>query len=317
LLFAVVVAAYLVVAYNPFTFDPPRYVRNGFQVAEDGTFLFNGSSMVQTEGPPSWLPRAIAGHRVTVALDVLATDADQDGPARIFTVSAETSRLDITVAQAGDNLVVALRRPGFRNGVPPMAVPSVFASPVWRSVVVRVGPRKAVIEVDGRLAATQDLGWAPLSGWNEDFPLALGGEPDGSDYGWSGRMRRALVAVPGSSVDYVADRSALVVPRDHWYFPRVPGSPLELQLNSSDVLLNVLGFVPFGLLFVLLRPGSKPLLRSAAATALLSLTMEFGQLFVESRNPSVVDFALNVLGGTMGGALALSRTRREPRSHAL
>lgn len=301
------IAAYLVAAYHPFALDPPRYIRNGFEVGPDGSYHFDGTSVVRTAGAPSWLPTAIAEHRLTVALEVMVSDGEQDGPARLLTVSADRGRHNLTLAQDGADLIVRLRHPGSDYaGLPPIVVDAVFAAPTWQSIVVRIGPEEVTVEVDGRVAAARALEPAPLTAWNDEFRLALGGEVDGWDNGWSGSMRRAVVEVPGASIDYVTERSALVVPADDWYFP---ANPLGLHFGAVDMVLNLLGFIPFGAIFVLLRPGSRPVLRSARASVLLSLAMELGQVFVQ-RDPSVLDFALNVLGGTIGAALLV---RASPR----
>jgi glycopeptide antibiotics resistance protein len=90
----------------------------------------------------------------------------------------------------------------------------------------------------------------------------------------------------------------------------------NLIVERSDVVLNVLGFVPFGALFPLLRPGRRTVVRAALAALTVSTVMEVGQLVVVTRDPSVLDLALNTLGGALGGVLVASamalRRRRWP-----
>lgn len=86
--------------------------------------------------------------------------------------------------------------------------------------------------------------------------------------------------------------------------------------ESRDLLINLLGFLPLGALLALLWPRlSIPRITSICAG--LSFVIEAGQLVVPGHFPSVVDLALNTLGGALGGWLAgllLSRRRTTPAS---
>ena len=76
----------------------------------------------------------------------------------------------------------------------------------------------------------------------------------------------------------------------------------------SDVLLNVLAYVPFGLLLALhfrSRGLPHPLVRAVACCALFSLSMEALQLFLPGRVTSIVDLATNTAGAALGAAAFL------------
>jgi VanZ family protein len=78
-------------------------------------------------------------------------------------------------------------------------------------------------------------------------------------------------------------------------------------ITASDVILNVLAYVPLGLLLTLVFMGRMP--RSAAALlgllsgALVSLLLELLQVYLPTRIPSNVDLLTNA-GGSAIGALA-------------
>jgi len=86
----------------------------------------------------------------------------------------------------------------------------------------------------------------------------------------------------------------------------------------ADVTLNVLMFVPFGLLChaALRRRAWRSASASAAAigiAAAFSLGVESAQYFIVSRSSQLEDVVLNVLGAGLG--VALGSVRRGSESH--
>ena len=99
---------------------------------------------------------------------------------------------------------------------------------------------------------------------------------------------------------------------------------LPRRLERADIVQNVLAYMPLGLfLAAALRRRmacASAFLLAASAGALLSLAMESLQQFVPSRDPSVIDIALNIAGaciGAAGAALLRSDTRFGAASLAL
>lgn len=83
-------------------------------------------------------------------------------------------------------------------------------------------------------------------------------------------------------------------------------APLPHYWTMFDVVMNVLGYLPFGMLLVFavyphLR-GIRAALLASVAGMLWSAAMEVGQTFLPSRVPSNIDWLTNV-AGTMIGAL--------------
>lgn len=83
-------------------------------------------------------------------------------------------------------------------------------------------------------------------------------------------------------------------------------SPLSLTYNAADAWINVLAYIPFGMLFALmLRPGLKARWRvpiTVLAGALLSAAMEYLQIYLPTRTSSNLDILANT-GGALAGAL--------------
>ncbi len=90
----------------------------------------------------------------------------------------------------------------------------------------------------------------------------------------------------------IAVLAATTVPIE-WRVPPLRG--LDLTLIVSDVVANVAGYLPVGLVLAV------PNVRTAIlAAALMSTLAETGQLFMMHRDPSAVDIAANVTGAAIG-----------------
>ncbi len=90
-------------------------------------------------------------------------------------------------------------------------------------------------------------------------------------------------------------------------------APWPSHWSAFDVVANVLGYGPLGLLLglsalrgALLRPGLRAALGLSLACAALSLAMEALQSYLPSRVPSLADFLLNSLGAALGVLMALA-----------
>jgi VanZ family protein len=77
------------------------------------------------------------------------------------------------------------------------------------------------------------------------------------------------------------------------------------HVMRSDVVFNVIAYIPFGLLVCLYareRGVANPLARTILTCGLFSLAMETLQLFLPGRVSSVVDLVTNVTGAALGAA---------------
>lgn len=100
-----------------------------------------------------------------------------------------------------------------------------------------------------------------------------------------------------------------------WAFLR---SPLPRYWSGFDITINVVGYIPFGVLMAIawLRHEHPPMRRKLGILCLVTLTasavsfvMEALQTYIALRVPSTVDWALNTLGGFGGALLALTLER--------
>ena len=116
---------------------------------------------------------------------------------------------------------------------------------------------------------------------------------------------------------WVAVIAGCVVPwigwQDHAHWAGVnwvPFSSAIAPVKLSDVLINIILYLPFG--FLLVRhhaPGRLGLPAAVAGACLLSLLTEWAQVFSHGRFPTMTDVATNTLGGLLG-ALAARRFGR-------
>ncbi len=70
---------------------------------------------------------------------------------------------------------------------------------------------------------------------------------------------------------------------------------LSLSIQASDVVANIAGFVPVGIVL-----GELGMLRGGTAAALISTLAEAGQFVMVHRDPSPIDVAANIIGAILG-----------------
>lgn len=70
---------------------------------------------------------------------------------------------------------------------------------------------------------------------------------------------------------------------------------MEVALDVPDIVANIVGYVPFGIVFASRGPWA-----TLGLAASVSLLAETSQLFSESRSPGLIDVATNVLGAILG-----------------
>ena len=88
--------------------------------------------------------------------------------------------------------------------------------------------------------------------------------------------------------------------------------------DARDTVLNILGFLPVGVLAWLAGGRAGLVLRWLGVLGcglLLSLGIETGQIWLPERVSSAIDLASNGLGALLGGLLAAVAGRWGPRTH--
>jgi hypothetical protein len=164
------------------------------------------------------------------------------------------------------------------------------------------------IAIFNRALAAKDVA-AHQAIWTGDAPLELAREP--------GLV--ALYTFTGSSASNVSDHSPakhhLTIPGRYVVLDRTvlgnPGMVPHSARAATDVVLNVLLFVPFGFLafFSFTSASGNDRIRTAIlatlAGALLSMAIEVGQVWLPTRDSSLRDLAYNTVGTGVGALLGL------------
>ena len=108
---------------------------------------------------------------------------------------------------------------------------------------------------------------------------------------------------------------AMVLPltnfQGHSHWAKVVWIPFgERSPALSDVLANILLFIPFGLCAVQSRSGSsrKLTVQTTVFALLLSASGEFFQIFCHNRVPSMTDVCTNTFGAFLGATIAVRFT---------
>jgi VanZ family protein len=161
------------------------------------------------------------------------------------------------------------------------------------------------------------------------FNRALDASEVARHYGlWTSHQAEHLAAEPGLAALYLfdegsgqwakdrsANRHRLLIPeRYHVLRKRVlelPWGPAPIKMSDlDDIVINVLGFVPFGFIVFwyrrLARPGSRVgnVVWAVTAGATISLAIELTQVWLPNRDSSATDLFCNTLGTFLGALLA-------------
>lgn len=164
--------------------------------------LKSGSpALFATAGPATKFVAAIkSSNEFSVEVWLTSASDSQKGPARIITLSQDSGRRNFTLGQDGSRFDLRLRTTKTdQNGMPSLATPDRTVTTRKTHVVFTFDSNGDVTGyVDGKAVASRHAG-GDLSGWSDEFRLALGDELTG-DRRWNGQLHfvalyhRALTA---------------------------------------------------------------------------------------------------------------------------
>lgn len=291
---------------------PPRFfglttgrcqsIANGATPLADGGIQFVSPGLARTELPPAWLADAIRSNRLELSLFLHSAAPNQNGPARILTISPNPHRRDLMLGQEGSDLVLRLRTPGTSSngtidGKPVALVANVFKEPGWVRVGVLIKPGELQIAVNDEIRVREVLSQTPLQDWNASFPMALGNELSGNRP-WLGSIGRVIVRTGDTTVDYTIP-SALHRPATYWSVSNYPKLAPFQDSSRADLVVNAFLYLPLGVPFGLCwrASGWRSAMSAALLIAGLSGTLEVVQLFISIRNPPIDDSSSTLWAG--------------------
>lgn len=296
------VAMLSVVAYYPFTWDPPRSVRNTVTRQTDGSLRFGSMNRARTVGDPNWLSAARRTGWAEIHLVVLPDFPGTESESSILLLARDYWRLDFRISELDSRMKLQLRRTGSNvEGEPPIVVDGAFRPGHWTAIDVVLRGDRVTVGVDGAQRADQQFGTGSFDLWMGGR-LALGGEVNGGG-SWQGKIRSAEVRTAAGSVDYIAP-GAVNVPASYFLLtdhvtPFPPPTPIEWLM----LLFHLASFVPIGYLLVTL-PWLRGDVRSATlAGGALAFALAAGKVLFP-RHTAVADVVVEVIGAFLGALLA-------------
>ena len=172
-------------------------------VHEDHAIGLKGKSLIVSDAKPEKLVRAVKkSGEFSIEVWLTPGNLKQAGPARIVTLSTNTTNRNFTLGQDKDRFDVRLRTTRTdRNGLPSLSSPGKSASESLTHVVfTRTKDGKTRLYLDGT-KVSEGTAKGTFSNWLVDAKLSLGDEVSGGR-AWTGKLHRvALYAMPLSQRD--------------------------------------------------------------------------------------------------------------------
>ncbi len=166
------------------------------KVVEGMLTLGGGAATLKTEtqGIVSTIKRSGA---MAVELWLKTNGLQQSGPARIVTISRNTSERNFTVGQEGERLQVRMRTSSTdKNGLPPLQTPPLLKLGKWYHVIYsRDAAGREAIYVDGKQVASGRRD-GTCDNWNGGFRLSIGDEVGGGRP-WKGQLQLVRIFARG------------------------------------------------------------------------------------------------------------------------
>lgn len=315
-LVSAIIGAYPLAAFYPYEVRTPLEA-NGAEWSADGTLRFSAPGIARTATAPEWLDDARRSHRLEITLRVRPFDSSQTGPARILTVSKNPWQRNLTLGQEADRLVLRLRTPETdADGQPEQHIPGIFVDRRWVALAVTIVPGRVRVAIDGQVRLEERLPDRPLEPFDLTYRMALGNELT-ADRPWLGEIAQATVTTAAARADYI-DPARLELPRRLRYFHNPPQLVPLRDIGADDAIVNLLGFLPLGVLigWLALERGRSLPGWTILPIFLMSLGIEVGQWWMPARYISIDDLLLNTLGGAIGLLLARRLRGGLPRTRA-
>jgi hypothetical protein len=160
----------------------------------DGRLRLKDKTLIRSEKPFTRGVKSLKNSKeLTLEVWVENEDLNQDGPARLVSLSSGPSERNITLGQIKGLYEVRVRTPQIGgNGLPGLETPDRIVTPRLNHLVyTRDREGKGKFYLDGELINTTSTA-GNFDNWNEGFHLMLGNESDGSRP-WRGTFHRVAI----------------------------------------------------------------------------------------------------------------------------
>jgi VanZ family protein len=301
----VALLTYWYFGFHPFHFQLPIEIKkNTASFHQSDGIQFNGLGIGYSLGSPKWLKSAIAESKFDIKLEFQTAKLDQKGPARILTISKDLHHRNLTIGQDGADLILRIRTLlSNQNGYPPYRIKDVFIDKKWQRLHISITPDKLNISLNNTVHVANFVPHNPISQWSPNYQLALGNEFT-NNRSWQGIIRHVVIRSGKQQIDYAK--------KENLFFPEylvLGNASYNLIPFSEDAktfkpivdwVINLLGFIPFGFFIMIFTKNRLTVFKAVSICALLSLSIEIGQLFLIRRSSEIEDIILNTIGGFLG-----------------
>ena len=205
-----------------------------------GRMIVNSSVNIASDGPAK---KIIAAGRETNEITVEAwlkpLDVQQAGPARIVTLSKDTSQRDMTLGQDKGRFDVRLRTTSTdANGMPSTSgLDNSVTTNLTHVVFTRSTDGASQLFMDGKSIATKQVA-GDFSNWNDEYRLSIANELTG-DRPWLGELALVAVYSRALSVTEVAQNFSAGVPTSVNFAALLPpahAGPVEFVKDIQPLL---------------------------------------------------------------------------------
>jgi VanZ family protein len=299
---AVLLAAYAVMSLEPFEWRLPRSLPNGATPLAEG-WAFGSAGILIADAPLEGFEAAIEAETLDVSLEV-RPHASLSGWAPILTIAQGAQRRNLTLAQDGEDLVLALRsQETGRSSKETARLAGVLVAERWVAIDVGLRPGRLTIAIDGAPMLAVALPPVVLGSWDPGVRLVLGNETS-CERPWLGDIRKAVIAGPDGATDF-ARAGGIEAPAGCRLLRHPPKLAPLVFLNRWDAVRNTVMYLPLGCLLGMMvrRRNRRSFGALLAVIAGISLTFEVLQLLVPNRYPSIDDVIFNTAGGALGVCL--------------
>jgi hypothetical protein len=236
--------------------------------------------------------------QVVIRLGAKPYSINQEGPARILTISRDHYHSNVTIGQEGPDLIIRLRRDSKSElGVPPFVIPQVFDSLNMKTIEVGISENSLIVKVNGEEVLLQKLVDSPFKFWDAEYSLGLGNEHTW-ERPWIGEIYAVQLSVDSATTDLLASDSISRAGIMHLLRHKL----VWVSTSIVDLVLNFALMLPFGALTAAAFPRHR-IASSLGLWFILAAIAETTQALIPGRIPAISDLILNVMGAGVGAWL--------------
>ncbi len=188
-----------------------------------GKFAITAPVVIASDGPAGKIIAAAKrSQEIAVELWLKPQGTQQSGPARIVSLSLDTSQRNLTIGQDRGQFDVRLRTTATDpNGMPSTSTPpNSVSTALTHFVCTHAADGTTILYLDGKPVTTRQISGG-FDNWNDAYPLVIGNELT-SDRPWHGELHGLTIHDRALTADEVAQRFRAGAPTAVDYESQLP-----------------------------------------------------------------------------------------------